>query len=323
MDERFKTSVAANFSRQAGFWSRIYDPDDDIGDEFYADNIIRRKAAVLGALDDCAGGASLKLLDVGCGPGVLMGEALQRGHTVIGTDLSEKMLRRAQTIARNHVKDRSGFVLGDIERLPFKEGAFDAVLCIGVLSYLREDTRGVLEISRVTRPGGLVIIALPNLFRLTVWLDPLDYVRRAAKLLSHQSSAAWKAGDTARRKGETAADEIKLTMRMYRYNQWMRVFRAAGLIQKKCIGLGYGPLTLRRKPILPMTASLRISHLIEGRTPGKRSRPVSFFANHWVIVLKKRSADPQPIRRENRGAKRHRHPYDAAGGCSFLRARIR
>ncbi len=121
---------AAHFRRQAE-WTRA------------ARNYLYRRANLLRAR---------RVLDVGCGTGVITEEiaARTRGRTV-GLDINPQFLRRLD----GH---RASYVLGDAHRLPFPDDAFDIVLCHFVLMWLREPSRGLAEMARVARPGGWVLL---------------------------------------------------------------------------------------------------------------------------------------------------------------------
>jgi len=101
------------------------------------------------------------LLDVGCGGGYLLREASIRGRetfrAVHGLEISDVALREAR---RQHPPGR--LVLGQGERLPYPSGLFDAVACLGNLEHFIDPAAGARELARVTRPGGLVWVLLPN-----------------------------------------------------------------------------------------------------------------------------------------------------------------
>lgn len=54
------------------------------------------------------------------------------------------------------------FVCGDARRLPFRDGAFDAVTLFDVLEHIREDGSAAQEALRVTRPQGVLLVSTPN-----------------------------------------------------------------------------------------------------------------------------------------------------------------
>jgi len=112
---------------------------------------------------DFLGEARGRLLEVGCGPAVMMPELLAMGFEAHGIDVSGEMVRRArQRMAGHPLEKRCTFSVDDVERLEAPQASYDAVLCMGVLEYLPRYSRALAEISRVLKPGGIAVIALPN-----------------------------------------------------------------------------------------------------------------------------------------------------------------
>ena len=64
--------------------------------------------------------------------------------------------------------DRSAFLSGRLESLPFKEGTFDAVLGMGVLEYVADAQAALAELARVTKPGGVLVVTMLN--RTSLWI---------------------------------------------------------------------------------------------------------------------------------------------------------
>ncbi len=54
------------------------------------------------------------------------------------------------------------FSKGRIEALEFPDNFFDAVICMGVVEYVENDAKAIQEMARVVKPGGTVIITIPN-----------------------------------------------------------------------------------------------------------------------------------------------------------------
>ena len=101
-----------------------------------------------------------KVLDVGCGPGVMAQEMASRGCEFWGVDGSEKMLE----ICQQRFGGRTGmrFQRGDAAALAFANEFFDAVLCMGVIDAVADRRRAVREMLRVLKPGGTLIITFTN-----------------------------------------------------------------------------------------------------------------------------------------------------------------
>jgi ubiquinone/menaquinone biosynthesis C-methylase UbiE len=109
------------------------------------------------------GDARGRLLEVGCGPAVMMPDLLAMGFEVQGIDVSGEMVRRGrQSMAGHPLRERCRLDLGDVERLQFPDASFDAVLCMGVLEYLPGSAAALAELGRVLRPGGVAVFSMPN-----------------------------------------------------------------------------------------------------------------------------------------------------------------
>jgi SAM-dependent methyltransferase len=87
-------------------------------------------------------------------------DLLAAGAHVTGLELSLPMLRYAGKRASGH---SFLMVRGDMRRLPFGEGFFDKTVSVTAIEFLHEEGRdAVAEMFRVTRPGGLVVVASLN-----------------------------------------------------------------------------------------------------------------------------------------------------------------
>jgi predicted TPR repeat methyltransferase len=96
------------------------------------------------------------VLDVGCGTG-LVGRALRaRGFDgqILGLDLSQASLDLAQQSRAYDALEQADLQ----QRLPVDDDSFDAVVCVGVMTYLPDVEAVWRELARVTRPAGLVVV---------------------------------------------------------------------------------------------------------------------------------------------------------------------
>ncbi|OGE32036.1 hypothetical protein A2631_02875 [Candidatus Daviesbacteria bacterium RIFCSPHIGHO2_01_FULL_44_29] len=97
------------------------------------------------------------ILDVGCGEGFILAKLKQEkiGKKLIGIDLSKAALR----IGKN-IHPKLTLKLGSIYKLPFKDNAFDLVLCTEVLEHLKNPPKALAEIIRVS--GRYIFLSVPN-----------------------------------------------------------------------------------------------------------------------------------------------------------------
>jgi hypothetical protein len=126
-----------------------------------------------------------RVLDVACGPGAtacLL--AAEFGAEVDGVDLGEASLERARAAAAAHGLDgQVRFHIGDAERLPFDDGAFDAVVCECAFCTFPDKATAAAEFARVLRPGGRIGIT-------DVTLDPARLDPELANLAGYVACIA-------------------------------------------------------------------------------------------------------------------------------------
>ncbi|MDH4197002.1 MAG: class I SAM-dependent methyltransferase [Candidatus Aminicenantes bacterium] len=101
------------------------------------------------------------LLDIACGGGYFLREALARGVLAVGVDISTEALK----IARENAPGAALFC-GNGESLPFGEDAFECAVNLGSLEHFLDPARGVREMARVLKPGGRAVLLLPNSYFL-------------------------------------------------------------------------------------------------------------------------------------------------------------
>ena len=104
----------------------------------------------------------LDILDAGCGDGInLLGlnqaAGLPSGSALYGVDYNPIRLARAHGVA-----PRARLQQASLYSLPFGGGRFDVVLCNHVIEHVPEPGNALRELFRVLRPGGLLIVGVPN-----------------------------------------------------------------------------------------------------------------------------------------------------------------
>ncbi|MCR4317817.1 MAG: methyltransferase domain-containing protein [Planctomycetes bacterium] len=96
------------------------------------------------------------LLDVCCGPGTLSFAASPLVLESIGIDLVSEMIEKANELKEEQQVKNAKFVVGNAEKMPFKDGQFDLVVCANAFHHLSHPEKVLEEMMRVCRRGGKV-----------------------------------------------------------------------------------------------------------------------------------------------------------------------
>lgn len=103
-------------------------------------------------------------LDVGCGPCAHSMRLARRGFYVQATDFSESVLKMAESQVRSSgLQDKIKLQRENILSFSFKDQSFDYILCWGVLMHIPDIEKAILEISRILKRGGTLIISEGNM----------------------------------------------------------------------------------------------------------------------------------------------------------------
>lgn len=131
-----------------------------------------------------------RFLDLGCGSGGLARRAaVEHGCRAVGIDADVRALHAArEASAADPCLAR--FAAADMCRMPFADGAFDVVECSIALYYV-EIRRGLEEIARVLRPGGVACVTIPLLTWGRITRDAHRGPRAFAYGLAHAANGFW------------------------------------------------------------------------------------------------------------------------------------
>lgn len=110
--------------------------------------------------------AGQKVLEVGCGEGILAVLMAKKGAIVTAVDISDDNLEASRKLALKEGVNIE-FRKSDAENLIFQDNSFDVVVADNVLEHLPDFKRGLLEIKRVSKK--YAVIALPTCFNLCAW----------------------------------------------------------------------------------------------------------------------------------------------------------
>jgi len=192
-------------------------------------------------IDSCATLSGKKVLDVGCGGGILSESMAARGAHVTGLDLSEKALG----VAKLHLFEsgqKVDYQLSSAEAYAAEHAAtFDVVTCMEMLEHVPDPASTITACARMVKPGGDVFFSTLNR-NLKAYLFAIVGAEYVLKLLprgTHEYAKFIKPSELARH------------------------CRNAGLSTLELIGMSYNPLT----KIYSLGTDTDVNYLIHARRP--------------------------------------------------------
>lgn len=100
-----------------------------------------------------------RLLDVGAGEGLNTVTLVPRAEWVVAVDIGPMDRLRARLSAE--LANRVVFVIADAQALPFRDSAFDTIVCTEVLEHLRDDTNTLQRLAQLLTPSGRLVLSVP------------------------------------------------------------------------------------------------------------------------------------------------------------------
>jgi len=225
----------------------------------------RRRAAALEWIVALGLSPGARVLEVGCGAGLLAVDLAARGYDVDCIDTSRAMVELAAAAARS--ADDAGRVTvdtGDVHELAFGSGAFDLVVALGVVPFLHTPQKALAEMARVTRSGGRVLFSSDNKYRLNRVLDPRYVPFPGREALKHRVTHA--------------------PTTFFSYVAIERMVEAAGLSVERRGNLGFGPFTLLGIELLAERPAIRVDGWLQDRADRGTFGLQRVAAQHLILA---------------------------------------
>jgi ubiquinone/menaquinone biosynthesis C-methylase UbiE len=238
-------------ARGSHTWSRLYDDPADV----FEDSMNQRRRFVGDYVDQKLDPDS-RVLDLGCGAGVIAGDLVDAGMDVTAMDLSMEMVESARDRLLALTKEKARVLRGDSENLPFRDGDFDAIVCLGVISFLQSNEPMLSEMRRVLRDDGTLILAVRNRYALAGLMDVLLLARHTAgRILRWLKRIA---------KGELRSRNREVPIpRLFNLSGLVAELGRAGFSALERKYIGYGPFTVHGRQLLSPASSIRLSHRLD------------------------------------------------------------
>lgn len=261
---RVQEDVNTHFDATASYWDEVYHGHDLQGIIYQ-----QRQAAVLGCVDAANLPPGAHVLEIGCGAGHLTVRLAERSLQVNAIDASAGMVElTARQVREAGYGEQVTVSQADVHALPYESGHFDLVVAVGVIPWLHSPGEAVVEMARVLRPGGQLVLTADNGARLSSFTDPrgmlaLTPLRRMYHALRNRPGQA--------------VSHLHFPSRIDRF------VRDAGLQAASTRTVGFGPFSLLGKSLLrdplAVRVNTRLQTLADTGVPGLRR-------NGWHYVLR-------------------------------------
>ncbi|TRZ50666.1 methyltransferase domain-containing protein [bacterium] len=273
--------VREHFENHAVDWQSIYQEND-----FSSFIIQQRQYYTFKYIDSLGLMPGSRILDLGCGAGLNSVKLLQRGFSVVGIDVSDNMLdlARKNCLEAGSPADAT-FQLGNAEELDFPDDSFDAVVAMGLIEYLKWDRWALQEMHRVLKPGGYLIVTVPNSIRISHLTNPrwwmqkiinraTDKLRKIAKKFGYPKT---------KRKGPKS-----FVRRVYIPSHLRQMIAGLDFEVKNSFSHGFGPFRLLRRS---NKLTFKVNDILEKWRDRGKSSFLSELGSNYIVLCQKK---PQP-----------------------------
>jgi ubiquinone/menaquinone biosynthesis C-methylase UbiE len=271
------------FDEHVTFWDDVYRSPD-----VFALIHQQRRQRALALIDGLGLTPGSRVLEIGCGAGLLAVALAAQGFQVDATDASPGMVQATKQRAREHGLD--GVLrcrVADVHQLVHvPTGRYRLVVALGVVPWLHAPPVAVREMGRVLEDGGHLIINADNRHRLIYLLDPrvnptLEPARAALR-------------SRLPRSGRPPADEAVVRPGLHSLAEFDRLLSDSGLHKVSGSVLGFGPFTLNGRFALPTKAGIRL-HLALQRAADNGVPVLRSLGSQYLVLARK------PVKHEHSG----------------------
>lgn len=266
---QYQRTVDAFFRDHSSYWRDVY-----WANTLSAIIYRERRSAVLSMVDKLRLPVWSRVLEVGCGAGSITIPLAKRGYSVNAVDTVEGMLELSR-----HAADEAGLsanvetTSADICQLTFRSRLFALVVVVGVFTWLEQPRKALMELYRVTKPGGYIILTATNSWCLNQVLDPLCFPGlrpmrwQIAQMLENMN--LW--------------DRSRPRQQRYSIRHFDALISEAGLHKLAGRTLGFGPFTMFKRKLLPHPVGVKVHQIFQ--SIADRQFPVIRSSGTVYVVL--------------------------------------
>lgn len=270
---QYQNAVDTFFHDRSYYWRDVYQKDT-LSAFIYRE----RRSAVLAILDNLRLPKNSRILEVGCGAGSTTVAMLKMGYRVSAVDKVADMLElTSQAAEEAGLSADLQTSSDDICQLSSPAGHFDLVLAVGVLPWLECPVMALLELERVTKSGGYIILTAANKWCLNQALDPLCF--------PGMRPVRWHIAEVL----ENFKIWNRSRPRLHRYSVRQIDNLLSHVKLQKIAGktVGFGPFTIFKQKLLPDSIGVKVHQVLQAladrHIPGIRSLGVGY-----IVLAQKR-----------------------------------
>ena len=266
-------SVTEYFESTAAYWKSVY-ADERLLPAIYQD----RHNTALGWIEDLDLHPNARILEVGCGAGLISVALARKGYTVEALDSTMAMLQMTRNAARQDLQSRIHPHAADVHALPFQAHTFDLVIALGVIPWLHSERLALQEMQRVLKPGGSLLVTADNNARLDRILDP-----RSSPLMAPLRLAA---KGVLRLCGLWSPPSGFQPKRHYP-REFNRLVGECGFEHAKSCTVGFGPFTFLEKALLADPIGVRLHRWLQTLSSRRGVLLLGWTGSHYLVLATK------------------------------------
>ena len=162
------------------------------------------------------------MLELACGTGLDLAVLAERADQAVGLDAAQRPLGVAER--RLNARTNVRFSAGDAAHLPFRDGSFDGVWCIGALHHMPAWREAISEVARVLRPNGTFRFLVYRRWALQTLVFLTGHALRP--LVQRRLASTETVG---RRTASVAEFTLLPVVHLFPEQTWLREVRANGM----------------------------------------------------------------------------------------------
>jgi 2-polyprenyl-3-methyl-5-hydroxy-6-metoxy-1,4-benzoquinol methylase len=207
-----------------------------------------------------------RILDVGCGPGVVALHLARRGYRVNGIDISRKMIKLCQKAFTELSEgiDQHAFTADNFNEIDLEEESFDGIITLGFIEFQEDEIHVLKRFSKILRPGGVLVISGP----IRLALSELFGIRNIIRALLFGASGT----------------DISPPKNYYSLSRLIRMLSQAGfkVLDHKRYGFGSFPFVSK---IIGSKYDILLSRLLDNLS---NVLPIKVFSSNIIMAAEKR-----------------------------------